>query len=121
MGDDFDANSTSTDGNGSPTTGPSERARYWLSVTPTGKSAPSSSPKPVGEPELVPGDACATNTLISLAGEKTAHVDKKLTGLTAVQTLSRGNRIHPHRHDTFVLDYLSRLTLFPGISLLNDL
>lgn len=37
----------------------------------------------------------------------TIYVDKKLTGLTAVQTLSRGNRIHPHKHDTFVLDFIN--------------
>ena len=37
----------------------------------------------------------------------TIYVDKNLTGLTAVQTLSRGNRIHPHKHDTFVLDFIN--------------
>ena len=37
----------------------------------------------------------------------TMYIDKKLTGLTAVQTLSRGNRIHPHKQDTFVLDFIN--------------
>ena len=31
--------------------------------------------------------------------------DKTLVGLAAVQTLSRLNRIHPEKSDTFVLDY----------------
>ena len=33
------------------------------------------------------------------------YVDKKLAGLNAVQTLSRLNRIHPDKDDTFVLDF----------------
>ena len=33
------------------------------------------------------------------------YVDKPLTGLAAVQTLSRLNRIHPSKSDTFVLDF----------------
>src|SRR5205085_9904726 len=33
------------------------------------------------------------------------YVDKVLTGLNAVQTLSRLNRIHPLKADTFVLDF----------------
>jgi type I restriction enzyme R subunit len=33
------------------------------------------------------------------------YVDKVLTGLNAVQTLSRLNRIHPNKVDTFVLDF----------------
>ena len=33
------------------------------------------------------------------------YVDKVLTGLNAVQTLSRLNRIHPDKTDTFVLDF----------------
>jgi type I restriction enzyme R subunit len=33
------------------------------------------------------------------------YVDKVLTGLNAVQTLSRLNRIHPLKTDTFVLDF----------------
>jgi len=35
----------------------------------------------------------------------TMYVDKVLTGLNAVQTLSRLNRIHPLKTDTFVLDF----------------
>jgi type I restriction enzyme, R subunit len=35
----------------------------------------------------------------------TMYVDKPLTGLNAVQTLSRLNRIHPEKGDTFVLDF----------------
>lgn len=37
----------------------------------------------------------------------TIYVDKKLSGLTAVQTLSRGNRIHRLKHETFVLDFIN--------------
>jgi len=35
----------------------------------------------------------------------TMYVDKILSGLNAVQTLSRLNRIHPDKNDTFVLDF----------------
>jgi len=35
----------------------------------------------------------------------TMYVDKPLTGLAAVQTLSRLNRIHPLKESTFVLDF----------------
>jgi type I restriction enzyme R subunit len=35
----------------------------------------------------------------------TMYVDRVLTGLAAVQTLSRLNRIHPLKTDTFVLDF----------------
>ena len=35
----------------------------------------------------------------------TMYVDKVLTGLNAVQTLSRLNRIHPLKDSTFVLDF----------------
>ena len=35
----------------------------------------------------------------------TMYVDKKLSGVKAVQTLSRLNRAHPRKHDTFVLDF----------------
>ena len=35
----------------------------------------------------------------------TMYVDKKLSGVRAVQTLSRLNRIHPDKADTFVLDF----------------
>jgi len=33
------------------------------------------------------------------------YVDKALSGVKAVQTLSRLNRSHPQKHDTFVLDF----------------
>ena len=33
------------------------------------------------------------------------YVDKPLSGVLAVQTLSRLNRAHPQKHDTFVLDF----------------
>ena len=39
----------------------------------------------------------------------TMYVDKKLTGLSAVQTLSRLNRTHPAKHDTFVLDFVNEI------------
>ncbi len=35
----------------------------------------------------------------------TMYVDKKLSGVAAVQTLSRLNRTHPGKEDTFVLDF----------------
>jgi type I restriction enzyme R subunit len=35
----------------------------------------------------------------------TMYVDKTLAGIKAVQTLSRLNRAHPQKHDTFVLDF----------------
>ena len=35
----------------------------------------------------------------------TMYVDKPLSGVMAVQTLSRLNRAHPQKHDTFVLDF----------------
>ena len=33
------------------------------------------------------------------------YVDKPLSGVRAVQTLSRLNRAHPRKHDAFVLDF----------------
>jgi len=35
----------------------------------------------------------------------TMYVDKPLSGIKAVQTLSRLNRAHPQKHDTFILDF----------------
>ena len=35
----------------------------------------------------------------------TMYVDKPLSGIKAVQTLSRLNRAHPQKHDAFVLDF----------------
>ena len=37
----------------------------------------------------------------------TMYVDKQLSGLRAVQTLSRLNRTHPQKDDTFVLDFVN--------------
>ena len=37
----------------------------------------------------------------------TMYVDKKLSGIQAVQTLSRLNRTHPLKEDTFVLDFVN--------------
>jgi type I restriction enzyme R subunit len=37
----------------------------------------------------------------------TMYVDKILNGVKAVQTLSRLNRAHPQKHDTFVLDFMN--------------
>lgn len=40
----------------------------------------------------------------------TMYVDKRLAGIQAVQTLSRLNRIHPFKEDTFVLDFVNDRT-----------
>lgn len=37
----------------------------------------------------------------------TMYVDKALSGIKAVQTLSRLNRAHPKKHDVFVLDFFN--------------
>ena len=37
----------------------------------------------------------------------TMYVDKLLSGIKAVQTLSRLNRAHPRKHDVFVLDFMN--------------
>lgn len=37
----------------------------------------------------------------------TMYVDKVLSGIQAVQTLSRLNRAHPKKHDVFVLDFMN--------------
>ena len=37
----------------------------------------------------------------------TMYVDKPLSGIKAVQTLSRLNRAHPKKHDIFVLDFMN--------------
>ena len=36
----------------------------------------------------------------------TMYVDKRLAGIQAVQTLSRLNRVHPLKEDTFILDFV---------------
>ena len=38
---------------------------------------------------------------------QTMYVDKKLNGVAAVQTLSRLNRIAPHKNDTLVIDFVN--------------
>ena len=38
---------------------------------------------------------------------QTMYVDKTLSGIKAVQTLSRLNRAHPKKHDVFVLDFIN--------------
>jgi type I restriction enzyme R subunit len=38
----------------------------------------------------------------------TMYVDKRLSGVLAVQTLSRLNRTHPGKEDTFVLDFVNK-------------
>ena len=38
----------------------------------------------------------------------TMYVDKTLSGIRAVQTLSRLNRAHPKKHDVFVLDFMNK-------------
>jgi type I restriction enzyme, R subunit len=38
----------------------------------------------------------------------TMYVDKRLAGIQAVQSLSRLNRIHPLKEDTFVLDFVNK-------------
>ena len=37
----------------------------------------------------------------------TMVIDKKLKDVKAVQTLCRVNRIHPDKHDTFILDFVN--------------
>jgi len=41
----------------------------------------------------------------------TMYVDKVLSGIKAVQTLSRLNRAHPQKHDVFVLDFMNHADL----------
>ena len=38
----------------------------------------------------------------------TMYVDKVLNGITAVQTLSRSDRIHPKKYDTLILDFANK-------------
>jgi len=41
------------------------------------------------------------------------YIDKKLAGVNAVQTLSRLNRIHPHKTGTLVLDFANEADEIP--------
>lgn len=38
----------------------------------------------------------------------TMYVDKRLNGITAVQTLCRANRIHPRKNNTLILDFANK-------------
>ena len=38
----------------------------------------------------------------------TMYIDKLLNGITAVQTLSRANRIYPNKNDTLIIDFANR-------------
>jgi type I restriction enzyme R subunit len=71
----------------------------------------------VSEKEL-PGKYATQEYQVLLVAEKyqtgfdqpllhTMFVDKRLAGIQAVQTLSRLNRIHPLKEDTFVLDFVN--------------
>lgn len=44
----------------------------------------------------------------------TMYVDKMLYDIKAVQTLSRLNRCHPMKHDTFVLDFANKPAMIEG-------
>ncbi len=44
----------------------------------------------------------------------TMYVDKVLSGIKAVQTLSRLNRAHPKKHDVFVLDFINDTDTIQG-------
>jgi type I restriction enzyme R subunit len=44
----------------------------------------------------------------------TMYVDKVLSDVKAVQTLSRLNRAHPKKHDTFVLDFMNEADTIRG-------
>src|SRR3989441_7561498 len=44
----------------------------------------------------------------------TMYVDKQLSGIKAVQTLSRLNRAHPQKHDVFVLDFMNNTEMITG-------
>lgn len=51
----------------------------------------------------------------------TMYVDKRLSGIQAVQTLSRLNRTHPLKEDTFVLDFVNdREEIKAAFQMYND-
>ncbi len=73
--------------------------------------------KHIGEKEL-PERFASEEYQVLLVAEKyqtgfdqpllhTMYVDKRLAGIQAVQTLSRLNRTHPAKEDTFVLDFVN--------------
>lgn len=72
----------------------------------------------VGELEL-PDKFATSEYQVLLVAEKyqtgfdqpllhTMYVDKRLAGIQAVQTLSRLNRMHPLKEDTFILDFVNK-------------
>jgi type I restriction enzyme R subunit len=74
-----------------------------------------------GEPStnVSPGQAAFTRKLVLRAEPvrnlqrrqpllHNMYVDKRLSGVLAVQTLSRLNRMYPGKEDTFVLDFVNR-------------
>src|SRR5690625_941586 len=89
----------------------------------SGKVIDNNAPEGVSEPELtgysekeLPGVFDREEYKILIVADKyqtgidqpllhTMYVDKKLSGVRAVQTLSRLNRMHPGKEDTFVLDF----------------
>lgn len=62
-------------------------------------------------PALAPrGDADGSRSRLSPASAPKLvgmYVDKALSGINAVQTLSRLNRVHPDKSDTFILDFVN--------------
>ena len=56
----------------------------------------------MGAPNLQP-----INLIHGPRASQTMYVDKRLAWLQAVQTLSRLNRTHPLKEDTFVLDFVN--------------
>ncbi|MGI0015819.1 MAG: type I restriction enzyme subunit R domain-containing protein, partial [Nitrososphaera sp.] len=71
----------------------------------------------IREREL-PGRFASTEYQVLLVAEKyqtgfdqpllhTLYVDKRLAGIQAVQTLSRLNRVHQQKEDTFILDFVN--------------
>ncbi|MEN8133108.1 MAG: type I restriction endonuclease subunit R, partial [Pseudomonadota bacterium] len=87
---------------------------------------PETGPDPFSESNMNPGlkgrdlrDAFATDEYqVLLVANKyqtgfdqpllmAMYIDKKLSGVTAVQTLSRLNRIYPGKNETFVLDFVN--------------
>lgn len=89
----------------------------------SGKVIDDDYPEGITEPELngfgekeLPGDFDTDDYQVLLVADKyqtgfdqpllhTMFVDKKLSGVKAVQTLSRLNRTYPGKDDTFVLDF----------------
>ncbi|MDB6095546.1 MAG: hsdR2 [Verrucomicrobia bacterium] len=71
------------------------------------------------KPKELPERFAGTDFQVLLVAEKyqtgfdqpllhTLYVDKRLAGIQAVQTLSRINRIHPLKEDTFILDFVNK-------------